>query len=426
MQTNTLEKRLSDELRAELERYPNVTGTAVGPKQTNGEGMTDELSVIVFVSEKVEEDDLDDDDVIPSEVEVDGQTYKTDVQYFGEAELLAAMSETAHLEGAATEAAEPASVPDSLSRREKWRPASAGVSVGHPQTTAGTLGSPPLKTSSGKLVFLTNSHIAAASGQATAGDAIMQPGRVDGGQLPRDEIGTLVDFSSFETATVNTTDSALVEITPDHLDEDIFELQGDLRGWEETVAGRRYVKSGRTTGVTRGRCTARSANISIGASQFVGIDVFEPMAAGGDSGSLIVRETGDGLYGASLLFAGASDPTSGVVTHTFGVPMEAVQAAHGRLTPVASQNVVRPADLRIVGTQYRGRIDPGRSQRLFTFNWPADEVVDWSVYPTTDDARLTSSVMIERKAGDKITYFVTVRNVGNVASNYELRYARFQ
>lgn len=426
MQTNTLEKSLSDDLRTELEQYPNVTGTAVGPKQKNGEGMTDELSVIVFVSEKVDEADLDDDDVIPKEVEIDGQTYKTDVQYFGEAELLAAMSETAPMGREAADAAEPASIPDSLSRREKWRPASAGVSVGHPQVTAGTLGTPPLKNSSGKLVFLTNSHVAAVSGQATVGDAIMQPGRVDGGQLPRDEIGTLLEFSSFETTTVNTTDSALVEITPDHLDEDIFELQGDLRGWEAAVAGRTYVKSGRTTGVTRGRCTARSANISIGPSQFAGIDVFEPMAAGGDSGSLIVRELGDGLHGASLLFAGASDPSSGVVTHTFGVPMDAVQATHGRLTPVASQNVVRPDDLRIVGTQYRGRINPGQSQRLFTFNWPADEVIDWSVYPTTDDARLTSSVMIERKAGNRITYFVTVRNVGSVASNYELRYARFQ
>lgn len=321
--------------------------------------------------------------------------------------------------------AERMEIPASLSRREKWRPASAGVSVGHPDITAGTLGTPPLVTESGALVFLTNSHVAANSGQATVGDSILQPGAFDGGQLPEDSIGTLLEFSSFSTTTPNTTDSALVEVVPDHVSEDVFEIRGDLRGWEETVPGRTYVKSGRTTSVTRGRCIARAANISLGNSQFVGVDVFEPMAAGGDSGSLIVRESGDELYGVSLLFAGSFSP-SGIPLQTFGIPMEAVQAEHGQLTPVAAQNVVYPDDLRIVGKQYSGHIGAGTSQRLFTFNWPADEVVHWTAYPLTDGAELTSSVSIKRDPGDTITYFITVENVGTVASDYDLRYARLR
>jgi hypothetical protein len=275
------------------------------------------------------------------------------------------------------------------------------------------------------MVFLTNSHVAANSGAASVGDEIMQPGRLDGGRLPDDRIGTLLEFSSFSTSEPNTTDSALVEIEPDHLQEDVFELRGDLRGWEEAVVGRTYTKSGRTTGVARGRCTARGANVTLGRSRFVGVDVFDPIGNRGDSGSLIVRESGDELYGVSLLFAGSF--IGGIPVRIFGIPMDAVMAEHGYLTPVAAQNVVRPNDLRIVGTQYRGRIAPGQTQRVFTFNWPANEVVHWSVYPTTEDAILSaSSVDIERDPDDRVTYYITVRNIGRVTSDYELRFARFR
>lgn len=425
METNALLAKLSDELRDEIEAYPNVTGTAVGPKQVKGQGMTDELSLIVYVSEKVEESSLGNEEVIPKEVTIDGVTYKTDVQGIGETVLAAAIQAGARVEDDQSDDAELSSVPMSLSRTDKWRPASAGISVGHPDITAGTLGSPPLLTESGEMVFLTNSHVAAASGQASVGDEILQPGVADGGESD-DAIGTLLEFSSFSTTEDNTTDSALVEIRPDHLEEDVFELRGDLRGWEDAEIGRSYTKSGRTTGVTRGRCTARGANVQIGGSRFVGIDVFEPMNTGGDSGSLIVRESGDELYGVSLLFASSRIIGTDIVTRTFAIPMEAVQAEHGRLTPVAAQNVVRPHDLEVVGTQYSGHIDAGQSQRVFTFNWPANEVVHWAAYPTTDGARLESSVMIERQSGDRITYHITVENVGAVASDYELRFARLR
>lgn len=80
--------------------------------------------------------------------------------------------------------------------RERVRPVLPGCSVGHPDITAGTLGA--VVTYKGKPGhILSNSHVLAASGSATVGDAILQPARDDGGVLPKDRIGSLTAFVPF-------------------------------------------------------------------------------------------------------------------------------------------------------------------------------------------------------------------------------------
>ncbi len=67
-----------------------------------------------------------------------------------------------------------------LLRTDKWRPAPGGVSIGHFQITAGTLGCSVLKA--GQKYILSNNHVLANCNNAALQDPIYQPGPHDGGQ----------------------------------------------------------------------------------------------------------------------------------------------------------------------------------------------------------------------------------------------------
>lgn len=86
------------------------------------------------------------------------------------------------------------------------------------------------------------------------------------------------------------------------------------------------------------------------------------------------------------------------------------------------RHAVRPWDLRITGTQYRGTLDSGQTQRVFTHSWPSTYVVNWVARPTTAGGRVESSLMIERASNGTFTYWITVKNVGSVRTDYELEY----
>ena len=77
--------------------------------------------------------------------------------------------------------------------KDRWRPASGGVSIGHINITAGTLGC--LATRDGELFILSNNHVLANSNAAQKGDPIIQAGRYDGGTLDG-QIATLEDFEA--------------------------------------------------------------------------------------------------------------------------------------------------------------------------------------------------------------------------------------
>ena len=78
------------------------------------------------------------------------------------------------------------------------RPVPIGVSTGHPDITAGTIGA---RVTNGTSVWaLSNNHVYANVNRASIGDAVIQPGDYDGGSSPADDIGTLaayvpIDFS---------------------------------------------------------------------------------------------------------------------------------------------------------------------------------------------------------------------------------------
>lgn len=318
---------ISESVRDDLESRTNVVGTAVGRKRVGGRE-TDEECVIVLVRRKIPETQLVSGDLVPKTVDLDGETVKTDVQEVGDVRTQATVQPV--------ELAKP-------SRKRRWRPAPAGVSAGHLEVTAGTLGSSPLHTSDGETVVLTNAHVAAPIGAAQAGDAFLQPGPADGGSED-DQLGTLREWSEIVRDEPNETDSALVAVDEADLREDVLGV-GPLQGWAAVDRDAEYTKSGRTTGVTTGRLRARDARIKVGGYYeepvtFTGVDVFDPMSAGGDSGSLIGIERADGLHGTHLLFAGSDRAT-------IAIPVETVQEEHGELTPVAAPDEHVPFRRRV-------------------------------------------------------------------------------
>ncbi len=307
---------LPDAVRDDLESYPNVIGTCLGPKRVDDRS-TDEQAVIVLVSRKLPEAQLAADERIPETVTIDGEAVPTDVQEVGEPGTQAAVRPV------------PAAAPD---RKGRFRPAPAGVSCGHPESTAGTLGSPPLRTADGETVVLTNAHVAAPLGVVSPDDPLYQPGPADGGE-ESDTLGRLHDWSEIARAEPNRTDSALVRVDAADLREDVLGV-GPLVGFTDVAQDATYTKSGRTTGVTTSDLRGRDARIQVRGyyddpTIFEGVDVFGPMSAGGDSGSLIGIDRRDGFHATDLLFAG-SDRT------TLGIPLDAVQTEHGELDVIAT------------------------------------------------------------------------------------------
>lgn len=300
-------------VRDDLKSRQNVVGVGVGPKEKDGE-QTDEEAAVVLVTEKKPEAELDDADIVPQSIFAAGEALQTDVIEVGDVRI--------HQE-----------------RKRRIRPAPAGVSIGHPDITAGTLGSPPVRLvwkggdNSSNPLLLTNAHVAAPD-TATDGDACLQPGPYDGGDGD-DAIAELFDYTEISKEGKNISDSALVDITdPSYVRKNQLLGVGPLIEMDTGGAefGTTYTKSGRTSGVTEGSLRARDVELDVRGyfedgtkATFTGMDVFGGMSAPGDSGSLIgyTGETaaGAGLVATNLLFAGSK-------TATIGIPLDQVLEAH--------------------------------------------------------------------------------------------------
>jgi hypothetical protein len=213
------------------------------------------------------------------------------------------------------------------------RPVPIGVSVGHPDVTAGTIGA-RVKNGSGAVFALSNNHVLADSNAASVGDPAIQPGSFDGGSDPADRIGTLAAFKtiSFNLSgcsnvasdpDCNTIDAAIASTTTGNLGVSTL-AAGYGTPSATTVSpsiGQSVRKCGRTTNCTTG--TVAEVNVIVdvcyvplgpfcapgGAARFVNqIGISDgTFSAGGDSGSLIVTTSGRNPVG--LLFAGGGNRT---------------------------------------------------------------------------------------------------------------------
>lgn len=292
----------------------NVVACGVGYKETEGV-ITDELCVVVSVEKKIPLAQLAEADIVPKAID----DVQTDVLETG---LITAWQ-----------------LPT-----QKWRPAPGGVSIGHLNVTAGTLGCLVLK--GGELFILSNNHVLAATNLGKKGDPIIQPGKHDGGTMA-DQIATLEEFVPIDFGTSPTTcsaakaveqllnvvakgigsshrvvsyqeskvenqvDAALARpLSLDLVERRILHI-GVPKGSRGAALGMNIKKSGRTTGFTTGRITQIDATVQVsydsaGVATFTDQFVAGAMSAGGDSGSAVLDEED---YVVGLLFGGSQSTT---------------------------------------------------------------------------------------------------------------------
>lgn len=218
--------------------------------------------------------------------------------------------------------------------QQRQRPLEIGTSIGHFKITAGTLGCFVRKRSGGAVRILSNNHVLANENAARKGDAIIQPGRYDGGVKGKDTVGTLDTFVRLLRNQANFVDCALGALK-DGIEFDGTAIQGlgQLAGLGPAVldVGAPVEKVGRTTEHTQGRVTAFELdNVIVGYDmgnlrfdnqiEIEGADE-GPFSQGGDSGSLIVDADRQGV---ALLFAGGDEGGSNGKGLTFANPLHTV------------------------------------------------------------------------------------------------------
>jgi len=316
-----MEKELSNlkgvlqENRNQLLTRANVVATGVGYKSSGGK-KTPTLSIICSVVQKLAPSKLSPREMIPSTI----GGLPTDVVQTGV--IRALQSHTA-----------------------RYRPAPGGVSIGHKDITAGTLGC--LVKKGGEFFILSNNHVLANSNAAQVGDPILQPGPYDGGRFPDDHIANLEAFvpisftggpSGCSTASGiagflnslakvlgsdarlqaittqaedNLVDAAIARpLNPAEVKDEILEI-GPLSGVGSGTLGMAIKKSGRTTALTTGEIQQVDVTSTVQygenkTARFTDQLLAGAMSQGGDSGSAVL-DTNNRLIG--LLFAGSDTTT---------------------------------------------------------------------------------------------------------------------
>ncbi|MBA2245937.1 MAG: hypothetical protein H0W11_13355 [Gemmatimonadetes bacterium] len=323
-------RRALEERRTDLLDRRNVVAVGVGRKVVEGRE-TDQLAIVASVIAKRPREALPASELIPPTV--DG--VPTDVVCTGP--IFAFQNPTG-----------------------RFRPAPAGVSLGHVSITAGTLGC--LVRKNGRLYILSNNHVIANSNDAAIGDPILQPGPTDGGRDPADRIGRLSEWVPIQfdngggggggggspcaianaaagilnaaaavagsstrlrpvrvgaapaaapAAAANLVDCAIAEpLDQAEVSSEILQI-GTIAGLAEGALGMSIKKSGRTTGLTTGTIQQIDVTVQVSygpgrVATFVDQLLAGPMSQGGDSGSAVLNDANQ-LVG--LLFAGSINTT---------------------------------------------------------------------------------------------------------------------
>ena len=293
---------------------PNVVACGIGFKITS-DGPTDEIAVVVSVSQKLPIAQLAESDLVPKQI----GGVKTDVVETGAFRAL-------------------------QGPRDCWRPViPPGVSLGHINVSAGTFGC--LVRRGNELFILSNNHVLANVNQCKPGDPILQPGRYDGG-APQDRVATLAEYVPLDfggdaascnlagavekglnalagvigsshrlmayqqTTGSNRVDAALARPDdPASVKPDILGI-GRPAGVRQASLGMAVKKSGRTTSYTEGRIVQIdvTSQVAYGPAQatFQGQLMASSMSGAGDSGSAVLDMEN---YVVGLLFAGSDGAT---------------------------------------------------------------------------------------------------------------------
>lgn len=276
-------------------------------------------------------------------------------------------------------------------------PAPLGVSIGHPDITAGTLGA--LVTDGTNVFILSNNHVLANSNDASIGDSSLQPGAVDGGTDPADMIGTLDQFVPIDFGGgANSVDAAMTLTSASLVQNETLPSLAGSYGTPTTttvaaVVGMSVQKCGRTTGCTQGVVTEVMLDVSVcyetrGPFRCVRSALFTDQigiadgsfSAGGDSGSLIV-DTAGAPDPVGLLFAGSSTRT---IANHVGDVLSALNVSmyDGNVVPNTPPTITSSPDLGPVneGELYSYDVDATDAEgQTITFalqSAPVDMTID--------------------------------------------------
>lgn len=204
-------------------------------------------------------------------------------------------------------------------RRSKCDPLRPGISIGHLDVTAGTLGMIVYDAQTGTPYLLSNWHVLQGPTGAV-GDQIVQPGRHDNGNIFSNTMGYLVRGHLGLAG-----DCAIASIVGRGVDPQVFERGVVPRRIGQANIGDTVVKSGRTTGVTYGEVRRVGVVVKMDygpgfMAQEIGGFEIRPhpkkpapngeISLGGDSGSVWMVDTNgaDRDVVLGLHFAGETDP----------------------------------------------------------------------------------------------------------------------
>jgi hypothetical protein len=217
------------------------------------------------------------------------------------------------------------------------RPARPGVSIGHYNITAGTMSC--LVKRGTDVLILSNNHVLADSNNGQLGDAILQPGKYDGG-TDADKIAELAEYVplAFDSGGGGTQPGCLASLlgllgsqprsdgvnqpgnnhvdcaiakplSPDLVAPEILQI-GKPTGVGTATLGTSVQKFGRTTGYTQDHITQVDVTASVDydgpIAVFQGQLMAGAMSQGGDSGSAVLD---DQKRVVGLLFAGSDTTT---------------------------------------------------------------------------------------------------------------------
>ena len=224
--------------------------------------------------------------------------------------------------------------------QQSLRPLRIGASIGDVPPpgfiAAGTLGAFVVRRSSPRFLgILSNNHVIANENANALGSSIAQPGTLDGGEFPDDEVGALGRVIRLNVTGANQVDAAVADLW-EGIDYDARTIGnlGNLAGQADvfSLPEKAIVhKVGRTTGQTKGRITAFDID-NIRVEYDLGVLKFDnqieiegtgsrAFSDSGDSGSLIVD---DNLRAVGLLFAGGDTGGTNGKGLTYANPIEVV------------------------------------------------------------------------------------------------------
>ncbi|HEX8913332.1 MAG TPA: hypothetical protein VF796_13305 [Humisphaera sp.] len=311
------EARLIRVLRERAQQYlrlPNVTSVGVGRRIRAGQE-SDELTIQFTVAQKLPQADLAAEgltalpttltaaDGTPVPVDVVERSYKPSYEVLVDPD------------------APPPPMSDAERARERRRrldTLTPGVSISHHAGSAGTLGLIVYDRETGEPYALSNWHVLQGPG-GRIGDAVVQPGPYDDGDVGRNVSGRLVRGHLGVAG-----DCAVATIEGRRFGTDILGLGVTPRRAARVNLGDRVVKSGRTTDVTFGVVARVGVVVNINYGGAVGVqqvggfevrpDPAKPppdgeISDGGDSGSAwMVADADGGDVVVGLHFAGETDP----------------------------------------------------------------------------------------------------------------------